>query len=145
MKKIIPKILAYILVLGLLSGFVLTACQPKTGTTDLGEAHQDGETVTGELESETVNEMAAYSEESAAPEPEVQTETKTGEAENLMAAPAETPTESPPPVAAEPQEAAPVAEVAPPPHRGADLVSTNPSTVSLASGKLQLIELFAYW
>lgn len=38
----------------------------------------------------------------------------------------------------------PVQEIKPTP-RGNELVATNPSTVNLASGKLQLVELFAFW
>ena len=38
----------------------------------------------------------------------------------------------------------PIQEIKPTP-RGNDLVATNPSTVKLASGGLQLVELFAFW
>ena len=42
-----------------------------------------------------------------------------------------------------PQEQ-PVQEIKPTP-RGNELVATNPSTFKLASGQLQLVELFAFW
>ena len=46
-------------------------------------------------------------------------------------------------------EAYPAPEEAPaspqPTPRGNDLVATNPGTVELASGQLQLVELFAFW
>ena len=38
----------------------------------------------------------------------------------------------------------PVEEIKPTP-RGNELVATDPSTIMLASGKLQLVELFAFW
>lgn len=44
----------------------------------------------------------------------------------------------------EPEQAEAVAE-SPPPVLKAGLEATDPGTVSLASGDVQLIELFAYW
>ena len=46
--------------------------------------------------------------------------------------------------AAEPTEKAVVEEQAPPDPK-AGLESTDPSTVNLASGQLQLVEVFAFW
>lgn len=43
----------------------------------------------------------------------------------------------------DPQEE-PIQEIQPTP-RGNELVASNPSTVNLASGQLQLVELFAFW
>lgn len=42
-----------------------------------------------------------------------------------------------------PQEE-PIQEIKPTP-RGNELVASNPATVNLASGQLQLVELFAFW
>ena len=42
-----------------------------------------------------------------------------------------------------PQEE-PIQEIKPTP-RGSELVASDPSTVKLASGQLQLVELFAFW
>lgn len=48
------------------------------------------------------------------------------------------------------EEAQPVSQEEPPQEikptpRGNELVATNPSSVNLASGKFQLVELFAFW
>jgi hypothetical protein len=60
----------------------------------------------------------------------------------------ETPTEAPRPAtqaAGVPTAAAGQPEVAACPDRGAELEATNPADVQLASGKLQLVEFFAFW
>jgi hypothetical protein len=39
----------------------------------------------------------------------------------------------------------PEEQAAKPTPRGSDLVATNPTSVNLASGQLQLVEMFAFW
>jgi len=46
-------------------------------------------------------------------------------------------------VGSEPSQTAEVSEEKPTPRAG--LVATDPSTVSLASGEIQLVEFFAFW
>ncbi len=59
-------------------------------------------------------------------------------------APTETPVESEMPEG-EPEAAEEMADESPPPVLKTGLEATNPSTVNLASGKIQLVELFAFW
>jgi hypothetical protein len=63
----------------------------------------------------------------------------------------QTPLEEPPLQETEPDSGPPPAtdlpatEVAAPPPVRAELAATDPSTVQLASGKVQLVEFFAFW
>ena len=96
----------------------------------LGEVSEDYP----DLEPESqFQEVEAMPENTAYPEPESD-EGSVIEDENSLdeAYPVPVPQEEP-------------IQVIKPTPRGNELVATNPSTVNLSSGKLQLVELFAFW
>lgn len=148
-KKKFPFTLFVIVVL-MVASFSLTACASSAPENNL-DTVEDQQTeiiipIVGsdvEENSETLAEDKAYpvseqeshiaesSQDEAYPEPEVDTlaevdsDSSTGEAYPA------------------PQEE--TEEMLKPTPRGNDLVATNPASVNLASGQLQLVELFAFW
>jgi len=106
---------------------------PAVGS-DAGESNETGDEDKAypDAEEEIPNpNVAEPSTDEAYPEPEMET---------LTQAEADSPKTAAYP---DPQEE-PVQEIKPTP-RGNELVATDPSTVNLASGRLQLVEFFAFW
>ncbi len=118
----------FLILMLLLASLIVGAC-----TAESGEANSEVQPV--EITTEV---MPATPHDDASPDIAA---TATPEEQPALA---EAPTEA---VAAEPQEPAQVeaVEQPQPPQRGAQLEATNPETVVLASGEIQLVEFFAFW
>jgi hypothetical protein len=127
--------------------FVLTACNGTTKPESTQELTQETEI------QETQPELLSPTEIPAATITEEPTETAEGYPAPASNQSAQIPTleggyPAPEAQLPTPENAAggyPSPELASPPPLKTELVATNPSTVNLSSGELQLVEFFAFW
>ena len=146
MKPKNKKSLRWILVLAFLltATLILSACNPSTPK----NVQENGDEQKNEVylpaagsESNTETEAETESEEVAYPDSKQDGEnTAAQEAEPYPASEEETAEEMPDPTLVIEPTKGPQ-----PTSRGNELFATNPSSVSLASGQVQLVELFAFW
>jgi hypothetical protein len=130
-----------ILLIGLmiLAMSVLAACNPNTST-EPGATEQPQNQVALPVvgsEDETETQVEEIPEPTAYPEPVAEAQNATN-AETTQTDAYPAPTEEPITEENDPVQPKPTS-------RGNDLVATDPSTVALASGKVQLVEFFAFW
>jgi hypothetical protein len=134
-----PKYLILILGSLVILAFVLIACSGTSTQQPEADAdvNQENQVMLPavEVNSDKEDETTAEVNEAAYPVPEEKVEAGSYPAPEVQAQ-VDTASEAYP----APEETAPK-----PTSRGDQLVATNPATVKLASGQVQLVELFAYW
>jgi hypothetical protein len=134
-----PKYIPLFMVV-LVSMVVFAACQPNASSTVENGHQQSDPAPQGQTEADVGVATVA----------EVPTMTPTLAVQEVDPTATNTPTEIPQLVdeslLEEPEQAAPAEAAAPgPPNHGNQLVATDPTTISLASGDVQLVEMFAFW
>ena len=139
MTKLKPKCQIPLLVLSLIGILVLSSCKPSLTPTAVIEPTG----VSTEIAATTLPYPGPV--DKSEPEVEVQPDTREGDEGSLDVYPApeasvsQQPSDVQPPQDAYP---APGEEI---PRLKTELEATDPSTVSLASGEIQLVEFFAFW